>query len=190
MNLDVRASLSKISTLKVLKAIRHDVYIFAVLMFLSILGVGITDASVRLSHWYWTAMIPVFFGACLFLEWHAKDKSGADPKALVIKQVQHWLGLLAGFYLAFFLRGIGSLDNQSTGLILLLLLALGTFFAGVTMGWLFKLLGIFLGICLMLVAYMENYIAVIISLSVAMLIVYRFLTRVTIRHDKVNALNE
>ena len=51
--------------------------------------------------------------------------------------------------------------------------------AGVTMGWLFRLLGIFLGLCLILVAYMENYIAVIIALSVFMLVLYRFLTKTT-----------
>ncbi len=184
MNLDVNTKNLRVSTFNLLKAIEHDVYIFAALLFLSILGVGITDASVQTSHWYWTAMIPVFFAACLFLEWHNKHESGLEPKTIVIKQILHWLGLLAGFYLVFFLRDMGSLDNQTTGLILLLMLALGTFLAGVRMGWLFKLLGIFLGLCLVLVAYMENYFAVIIALSVAMLIAYRLLAKVFTNHSR------
>jgi len=162
------------------KIVKYDGLIFAILMFLSILGVGITDASVRMSHWYWTAMVPVFFGFCLYLEWQASLNTEESIRSIVLKQLQHWLGLLAGFYLAFFLRGMGSLDNQSTGLVLLLLLAVGTFMAGVTTGWLFRLLGIFLGLCLILVAYIENYIAVIIALSVFMLVLYRFLTKSTL----------
>ena len=184
MNLNIDTKSLRISTLALLKAVEHDVYIFAALLFLSILGVGITDASVQTSHWYWTVMVPVFFAACLFLEWHDQRESGLDPKTIVIKQVLHWLGLLAGFYLVFLLREMGSLDNQSTGLVLLLLLALGTFLAGVRMGWLFKLLGIFLGLCLVLVAYMENYFAVMIALSVAMLIAYRLMTKVMMIHHK------
>ena len=179
MNLQNKSSQLKEHFFSSLKTVKYDSYIFAILMFLSILGVGITDASVRMSHWYWTAMVPVFFGFCLYLEWQASIHMEGAIGSIFLKQLQHWLGLLAGFYLAFFLRGMGSLDNQSTGLVLLLLLAVGTFMAGVTMGWLFRLLGIFLGLCLILVAYMENYIAVIIALSVFMLVLYRFLTKAT-----------
>lgn len=175
MNLQYRLSRLKVITFKTIKAVRHDVYIFAGLMFLSILGVGVTDAFEHLSHWYWLAMVPIFFSACLFLEWHASIDSGVPAKTIIIKQVQHWLGLLGAVYLAFFLRQIGSLDNQTTGLVLLLLLALSTFLAGVTMGWMFRLLGIFLGLCLVLVAYMEHYVGFIIAISVLMLFLYHYL---------------
>jgi hypothetical protein len=177
MNLQYRLSRLKVITFKAIKAVRHDVYIFAGLMFLSILGVGITDAFEHLSHWYWLAMVPIFFSACLFLEWQASIDSGVPAKTIIIKQVQHWLGLLGAVYLAFFLRQIGSLDNQTTGLVLLLLLALSTFLAGVTMGWMFRLLGIFLGLCLVLVAYMEHYVGFIIAISVLMLFLYHYLVK-------------
>lgn len=160
-----------------IKTVRYNTYIFAILMFLSVLGVAIADASERMSHWYWLAMVPFFFGACLFLEWQSTLESGVPAKTIVLKQIQHLLGLLVGIYLTFFLREIGSLDNQTTGLILLLLLALTTFLAGVTMGWLFRLLGIFLAISLILVAYTEHYLGIIIGISVLMLILYHFLVR-------------
>jgi flagellar biosynthesis chaperone FliJ len=35
-----------------IKTVRYDAYIFAILMFLSVLGVAIADASERMSHWY------------------------------------------------------------------------------------------------------------------------------------------
>jgi len=156
MNLQDRIKELKTSSAEGIKNVRYDGYIFAILLFLSVLGVAITDGFETLGHWYWTAMVPVFFGACLYLEWQTSLASGLPTKTIVFKQIQHWLGLLVGINLTFFLRKIGSLDNQTTGLILLLLLALTTFLAGVTMGWLFRLLGIFLSICLIFVAYSEQ----------------------------------
>ena len=175
MNLHNRLEQLKKTSFEGIKTVRYSGFIFAILMFLSVLGVGITDAFGRISHWYWLAMVPVFFGSCLYLEWQTALESGVPTKAILLKQIQHWFGLLAGIYLTFRLRDIGSFDNQTTGLILLLLLALTTFLAGVTMGWLFRLLGIFLALCLLVVAYMENYLGIIIGLSVLMLVSYRFL---------------
>ncbi|MGR9000090.1 MAG: hypothetical protein ACU88J_13730 [Gammaproteobacteria bacterium] len=160
-----------------IKAIRYDWYVLIGLMSLSIVGVGYTDAAQRASHWYWLAMVPVFFITCLFIEWKAARETGISARSIVIKQVQHWLGLLAAVYLTFFLRDFGRLDNESTGLILLLVFALTTFLAGVTMGWLFRLLGVFLGLSLFFVAYVENYIWVIIGMSILILIAYHFLAR-------------
>lgn len=165
------------TTVDRLKTVRHDWFILVGLLFFSIVGVGITDASVTMSHWYWTAMVPVFFGACLFLEWQVTKKKNVSPRSVIIKQAQHWLGLLAAIYLTFFLRKIGSLNNETTGLILLLIIALTTYLAGVTMGWMFRLLGIFLGLSLFLVAYVENYIWIIIMLSLMVLITYEIIFR-------------
>lgn len=176
MSLHNRLEQLKKTSSEGIKTVRYDGYIFAILMFLSVLGVAFTDASGRLSQWYWLAMVPVFFGSCLYLEWQTSLESGVPAKTILLKQIQHWLGLLVGVYLTFRLRDIGSFDNQATGLILLLLLALTTFLAGVTMGWLFRLLGIFLALSLLFVAYMENYLGVIIGLSVLMLVSYRFLS--------------
>jgi len=162
---------------KKLISLRHDLYIFIILIFLSILGVGIADAFEIAAHWYWAAMVPVFFGACLYLEWQAIKQSGADARQVFFRQVLHWLGALASIFLAFFLREIGSLDNQTTGLILLLLLAQATFLAGVYTGWLFRLLGMFLGLCLILVAYMEHYVGVLIATAAVMIVLYHYLTK-------------
>lgn len=162
---------------KSLVSVRHDIYIFTALIFLSILGVGIADAFEYAAHWYWVGMVPVFFGACLYLEWQAIKHASASRNEILLVQLQHWLGVAAAFYLTFILREIGSLDNQTTGLILLLVLALGTYLSGITTGWLFRLLGIFLGFCLIMVAYMEHYVAVLIASAVAMLSLYHYLAK-------------
>lgn len=160
-----------------IKSIRYDWYVLIGLMSLSIVGVGFTDAAQQSSHWYWLAMVPVFFSTCLFVEWKTVRGSGVSARSIIIKQAQHWLGLLAAVYLTFFLRDFGRLDNETTGLILLLLFALTTFLAGVTMGWLFRLLGVFLGLSLFFVAYVENFVWMILGISFLMLIAYYLLGR-------------
>ena len=146
-------------------------------MLLSIIGVGLTNAAERMSHWYWVAMVPVFFSACLFIEWKGSREEGTSVIDLLLKQLQNWLGLLAAIYMTFILREMGSLNNETTGLVLLMLFALTTFLVGVTMGWLFRLLGIFLGICLIAVAYLELYLWIIIAVSFVLLLLYHFLVR-------------
>jgi len=69
--------------------------------------------------WRWF----LFFCTCLFIEWKAARETGVSARSIVIKQVQHWLGLLAAVYLTFYLFDFGRLDNESTGLILLLVLS-------------------------------------------------------------------
>lgn len=152
-------------------------FVLVGLMVLSIIGVALADATEGLSHWYWVAMVPIFFTGCLFVEWQATKTSGVSPRYLIIKQILHWSGLLAAVLMAFFLRDIGSINHQTTGLVLLLLFALATFLAGVTMGWLFRLLGIFLGFCLFLFAYMEHFIWIVILVAMLVLMAYYFLVK-------------
>jgi hypothetical protein len=55
-----------------------DLYeiVFIILISFSIIGFGITDFSPGDSHRYWFAMVPVFAGACLLLEWDRARNKG------------------------------------------------------------------------------------------------------------------
>lgn len=98
------------------------------------------------------------------------QKSGYDLKKLLM----HWLSLLIAVFLTLMLKDIGNVDNQATGLILLLLFALATFQTGITMGWLFRSLGILLVVSLAFVAYAEHYIRLILTVSVAVVFTYGY----------------
>ncbi len=158
-----------------IKIIRYDWYVLVFLLFLSILGIGLTDAFGNWSKWYWLAMIPVFYGCNLFVEWQSSKGKNIQFATIFVRQIQYWLGLFGAIYLTFFLERIGSINNETTGMILLLILALSIFQTGVTTGWLFQLLGVFLGLCLMLVAYVENYIWAIIGLSAVVMVIYFYI---------------
>jgi hypothetical protein len=141
------------------------------LILLSIIGIGITDFSPADSYKYWVAMVPIFCGACLILEWsHARGK-GAKWSTMLRTQLLHWIGLLVAVRLVFEMLHKGRLDNENTGLVILLLLALSTFIAGIHLGWRLCLVGGFLGAALVAATYLEEYVWLLLIIGLAVLVI-------------------
>ena len=67
----------------------------------SLIGIAITDFSPKDSHRYWLAMIPVFAGACLILEWSRARGKGQKWVIILRNQVLHWAGLLVAVQLVY-----------------------------------------------------------------------------------------
>jgi len=158
---------------------RHliDLITLFVLLGCSFIGVAITNISPAMSHTYWVAMVPVFFIASLVTEW-THVRSGKYPwKTVVWNHSLQWLALLAAAQMVFVIQQIGRLNNETTGLILLLLFALSTFVAGIRMGWIFRLAGLFLAVGLLVLAYIERYLWVLIIIAVLILVIHHFMTR-------------
>ena len=148
---------------KVKKGFLHRLFgiyetVLIVLIILSIIGIAITDFSPTVSHRYWFAMVPIFAGACLLLEWSRARNKGLKLMTILRTQLLHWIGLLIAVRLVYLLLSTGRLDNENTGLIILLLLALTTFLAGIHLGWRLCVLGTFLAFALVAAAYLEEYI--------------------------------
>ncbi len=148
-----------------------------VLLGLCFLGVAITNISPAKSHLYWVAMVPVFFIASLITEWH-HVRSGKYPVSNVIwSHSLQWLALLAAVEAVFLIQELGRLNNETTGLMLLLVFALSAFDAGIRMGWLYRLTGIFLGVGLLMLAYVERYLWLMALLALLLMVVYHFIPR-------------
>lgn len=118
-----------------------DGVIMILLVLLSIVGIGITDFSPLLSHWYWLAMVVVIGIACIVMEWSRARKKSLNATTLIKKEVFIWLGVLVAVNLVYFLFHSGRLDSENTGLVILLILALATFLAGLRQDWRLCLLG-------------------------------------------------
>jgi len=150
--------------------------IFVVLVVLSLIGVGITDFSPTHSYWYWFAMAPIFACACLIIEWTHVRNEGKRWLSILRTQLLTWFGLLVAVQAVFLLLRAGRLTYESTGLVILLLLALTTFIAGINLGYQLCLLGGFLGLTLLMVAYLEQYVWVLafVAMMVVGAILYGF----------------
>ena len=139
-------------------------WIVILLIALSIIGVGFTDFSPAASHWYWLAMVFIFGSGCIFIEWDRAKGEGRAKIVIIRKQLLHWLGLLAAVQLVYLLLHAGRLDNENTGLVILLLLALTTFASGIQLGWHLCVVGVLLGLALIMATYLEEFIWLIVLL--------------------------
>ncbi|MCB1181943.1 hypothetical protein KDM41_00765 [bacterium] len=104
---------------------------FIFLVVLSLGGVAIMDYSVKWGLWYWLAMALVSGGVSIGLAWKSAAEAGESAGGHLRRQVFHWLSLVAGILLVFFLRRAETLTPTTSGLVALLLLAMATTLAGV-----------------------------------------------------------
>jgi hypothetical protein len=148
-------------------------WIVILLIALSIIGVGVTDFAPAASHWYWLAMVVVFGLGCILIEWDRAKNEGRDKIVIVRKQLLHWLGLLLAVQLVYLLLHAGRLDNENTGLVILLLLALTVFASGIQLGWRLCVVGILLGLALIMATYLEEFLwLIMIIMAVAAVSIY------------------
>ena len=143
--------------------------VIIILIGLSIIGIGITDFSPADGYKYWVAMVPIFCAACLILEWSRVRDRGYRWTTLLRTQLLHWAGLLVAVRLVFEMLHTGRLDNENTGLVILLLLALSTFIAGIHLGWRLCLVGGFLAGALVAATYLEEYVWILLIIGLAVL---------------------
>jgi predicted membrane protein len=73
------------------------------------------------------------------------------------------------------LLNIQQLTKQNAGLIVLLVLALGTFLAGIQLGWRLFVLGAFMWIILVMAAYLQGSLWVMILIGVVMISLFVYL---------------
>ena len=144
-----------------------DGVIIILLVLLAIVGIGITDFSPLLSHWYWLAMVVITGIACLVMEWSRARKKGLSATTIVKKEVFIWLSVLVAINLVYFLFHSGRLDSENTGLVILLILALATFLAGLRLDWRLCLLGGLLGGALILATYLEEFLWIVLMVVLA-----------------------
>jgi CDP-diglyceride synthetase len=152
--------------------------ILILLLLLSVVGIALTDFSPIKGFWYWMAMGPFFCGATITIEWSRMNRQGENKGRLIWTQIFHWLGYLATVYLIFLLSGkdTGRLNNVDVGLVALMILAFATFSAGVTASWRISVVGVFLGIAVVAIALVEEYIWALL-IPLALIIIGAFLFR-------------
>jgi hypothetical protein len=144
-----------------------DGIIMILLVLLAIVGIGITDFSPQLSHWYWLAMVVITGIACIVMEWSRARKKGLSATTILKKEVFIWLGVLVAVNLVYFLFHSGRLDSENTGLVILLILALATFLAGLRLDWRLCLLGGVLSGALILATYLEEFLWIVLMVVLA-----------------------
>ena len=126
---------------------------FSLVLILTLLGVAYTSFLKQPIMGYWELLAPVIGVVCVGSGW-----SGAtDKKArlqLVLTQALHWAAFLLVMNMILLPSVQRILNASATGLAVLMLLALGTFTAGVhVVSWQVCLLGIIMALCVPAAAF-------------------------------------
>jgi hypothetical protein len=142
-----------------------------VVLILTLVGVAYASFSRQSMVGYWEFLAPVIGLLCIILGWpHAPDK--AARWRLVWTQALHWAAFLVAMNLLL-LSGVATLlSPDATGLTILMLLALGTFVAGVHIqAWQVCVLGTIMGLGVPAIAWIERSALLLLLLVAALALV-------------------
>ena len=142
---------------------------FAVVLVFTFAGIAYTSMTRQPIALYWELLVPVLALVCIGAGWH----NAPDGKArlrLVATQVAHWLAFLVGMNLVFLPSVQNMLNADATGLAILLLLALGTFIAGVHMlSWKMCALGLVMACFVPAIAWLEAATLVVLLCAIVVI---------------------
>ncbi len=140
--------------------------ILSSLLILCFIGVAYTNFASSKSYSYWLWMVPVFAVAAIISEWSRYKRQEIDGLHFLRQQLLHWGAVFIAIKTIFMLHDIGRLNNDATALALMVTLSLSTFLAGVYIGWRFLVLGLFMTLATLLVAWLEAWIWVLIPAAI------------------------
>ena len=118
---------------------------------LTILGVAYTGVLHQPLFGYWEFLAVVTGFVCVTIGWLHTDESKARFR-LVWTQALHWLAFLVAMKMVLLPDVQAMLPAPAVGLALLMLLALGTFVAGVHVSWQICVLGLVMAFCVRAIA--------------------------------------
>ena len=154
--------------------------IFVILVVFTLAGVAVTNFSPALAHNYWLGVVVVFAIASIICELRHAKKENQEHKYKIIRQIIHWIGTLLTVLAVYVLLHTGRVNYEETSLVMLLIIALATFLAGIYAGWRFYLLGLFLLVSTIVAAYIEEYLWVLGGIGIAIVVI----TTLWFKHKK------
>ncbi|RFB76486.1 hypothetical protein [Methylovirgula sp. 4M-Z18] len=167
-----------------LRLLRLDLPYIAMLS-AAVLGVGYVSFVSGPSPLIWEWIVPLFALACIAAGWRHTFASGHFM--LILKQALHWSAVLVAMNLAYLPSVRSVANNATTGLMLMTILALATFLAGLHIAaWQICVVGLLLALAVPGVAWIEQS-AVLITVVLVGLIFLAFVGASlwwTFRHER------
>ena len=141
---------------------------FVAVLVLTLFGVAYASFSRQSMVGYWEFLVPVIGILCVVTAWpHAPDR--AARLRLVWTQALHWLAFLVAMNLLLLGGVTSTLSADASGLVILTLLALGTFVAGVHIqAWQICVLGVVMALAVPAIAWIERSALLLLLVFVAL----------------------
>lgn len=122
---------------------------------LAMLGVAYTSITGSPLYGYWEFLALAVGAACIFIGWRQTEDKRAR-KQIVVTQALHWTAFLIAMNIILWPSVNTFLNGPATGLALMLLLALGTFVAGVHVSADIAILGVALALTVPAIAWLKK----------------------------------
>lgn len=144
-------------------------------------GLFLANYSINWADWYWSAMFPLFGMVCLGHQLTAGDTRGMMASEVILKQALHWLTPIVAVRIIFLQLAKGQMDADAVALMILLVLSVTCFLAGLHFDRSFIWLSVFLALVALVGTEIEAYLwlIVVVGLLAAALIA---VSAVLIRH--------
>ena len=154
-----------------------DQIVFSALIVLAVVGVVITDISPTNAHGYWVFTLVAYACTVIFCGRKLANAQEKNFGRFVVEQIIHWGGSLVAILCVYTLVHTGTITYAEAGAIMLLILALATFLAGSHAGWRFYVLGALLALTTVLMAYIEEFMWIIVLVAIVIIASTYFFTR-------------
>jgi hypothetical protein len=149
---------------------------YILMLVLAIFGVAYASTAPQAMTNYWTILCPIFGIICVATQW--RDVEGpAAHWHLIWTQAFHWMAVILSMYLVLLVSVKRMMNADANALVILTLLALGTFTAGVrhAAGWRVCLVGAVLGLGVPAIAWLEQstlLLLLIATVLIALAVLY------------------
>ncbi len=128
---------------------------YVIVLVLTILGVAYTSVARQPLVGYWQFLAIAMGVVCIGTGW-LHDMSPQARFRMMWTQVLHWLAFLVAMRIVLLPEVTRMVSANATGLALLMLLALGTFVAGVHVSWQICVLGIAMALFVPAIAWLQQ----------------------------------
>jgi hypothetical protein len=136
---------------------------------LALFGVARTSIARQALTSYWIALAPFFGVICVITRWRDVEGKAAHWR-LIQTEALHWAAVLVAMYVVFEAAVKQMMSSDASALVLLTVLALGTFTAGVHVAaWRICLVGVVLALLVPAIAWLEQ--ATLLLLLIAIVLV-------------------
>lgn len=154
--------MNTLDKIKQMELVVEEIAIILMIL-LSLGGIAVMEYSPTEGYWYWI-VVSLIFGLLALLIGYLHGKSDQET-SIWMEQSLLWFGVLLALCGTLLLVNAGSLTDTNAGLVILLILSLATYIDGTRIGWRFSLVGNFLGLTAVVIAYYENFMWILYSLA-------------------------
>ncbi|HUI19469.1 MAG TPA: hypothetical protein VLZ74_00260 [Methylocella sp.] len=142
---------------------------YVVMLLLALFGVAYTNFARQSMTGYWIILAPIFGFICVVTRWRAIEGNQGALR-LIGTQVFHWTAVVFAMYLVFVADVSEIMSDFASSLMVLIVLALGTFTAGIHIAaWRVCVVGIVLALGVPAIAWFEERTLLVLLLTLMLL---------------------